>query len=62
MATNFLSQLTGSFAMPEARGCAVLDGMGMLVDQGGIAVRYWSGLDVDPGAMRRAVEHALGIS
>ncbi len=40
----------------EARGCTVLDGLGMLVNQGVIAVKYWSGIDVDPAVMRKTVE------
>jgi len=43
----------------EARGCTVLDGLGMLVNQGVVAIKYWSGVDVDPIVMRRAVEDAL---
>lgn len=43
----------------EARGCTALDGLGMLVNQGVIAVKHWSGVDVDPIIMRRAVEEAL---
>ncbi len=43
----------------RARGCVALDGLGMLVNQGVIAVRHWSGIDVDPEVMRRAVEDAL---
>ena len=43
----------------EARGCTALDGLGMLVNQGVIAVKHWSGVDVDPIIMRRAVEDAL---
>lgn len=44
----------------EARGCTVLDGMGMLVNQGVIAVKYWTGMDVDAAVMRKAVEDVLG--
>ncbi len=44
----------------EARGCRVLDGLGMLVNQGVIGVRLWSGRDPDPGVMRRALEEVFG--
>ena len=44
----------------EARGCRVLDGIGMLVNQGVTAVKYWTGIDVDAVVMRRAVENVLG--
>jgi shikimate dehydrogenase len=40
----------------EARGCVALDGLGMLVNQGVIGIRLWSGRDPDPGVMRRALE------
>jgi shikimate dehydrogenase len=40
----------------EARGCNVLDGLGMLVNQGVIGIRLWTGLDPDPALMRRALE------
>jgi shikimate dehydrogenase len=43
----------------EARGCIVLDGLGMLVNQGVIGVKYWTGVDVDPGVMRRTLEDLL---
>ncbi len=39
-----------------ARGCRVIDGLGMLVNQGVIGIRYWTGLDVDPRVMRAKVE------
>ena len=32
----------------EARGCKVLDGLGMLVNQGVIGIKYWTGVDPDP--------------
>jgi shikimate dehydrogenase len=39
----------------EARGCVVLDGLGMLVNQGAIAIRHWTGIDPDPAVMRQTV-------
>ena len=42
-----------------ARGCTVLDGLGMLVGQGAIGVRLWTGIDPDAGVMRRALEAVL---
>jgi shikimate dehydrogenase len=38
------------------RGCKVLDGLGMLVNQGVIGFKYWTGIDADPAVMRRALE------
>jgi shikimate dehydrogenase len=40
----------------EARGCTVLDGLGMLVNQGAIAIRLWSGVEVDRAVMRQTLE------
>jgi shikimate dehydrogenase len=45
----------------EARGCTVLDGLGMLVNQGVIGIRHWTGVDPDPAVMRRALEDALNL-
>jgi shikimate dehydrogenase len=36
----------------EARGCRVLDGLGMVVNQGVISIRYWTGVDVEASVMR----------
>ena len=38
------------------RGCRVIDGLGMLVNQGVIGIKYWTGRDPDPQVMRRALE------
>lgn len=43
----------------EARGCIPLDGLGMLVNQGVIAIKHWSGVDVDAAVMRQSVEEVL---
>lgn len=44
----------------EARGHFVLDGLGMLVNQGVIGIRLWTGRDPDPAVMRRALESVFG--
>lgn len=44
-----------------ARGCAVINGLGMLVNQGVISVRYWTGHDVSPEPMRDRVIQVLGM-
>lgn len=44
----------------ETKGCTVLDGLGMLVNQGVIGIKYWSGLDVDAGVMRSKLEELFG--
>ena len=40
----------------EARGARVLNGLGMLVNQGAIAFKLWSGVEPDPSIMRAALE------
>jgi shikimate dehydrogenase len=43
------------------RGCVVLDGLGMLVEQGVISIRHWTGVDADSAVMRQALQDALGL-
>ncbi len=45
----------------RGRGCTVLDGLGMLVNQAVIAFRIWTGQDADPQVMRDALEEFLGL-
>jgi len=40
----------------KARGCITLDGLGMLVNQGVIGIKYWTGIDADASVMRKALE------
>jgi shikimate dehydrogenase len=40
----------------QKRGCRVLDGLGMLVNQGVIGIKYWTGLDVEADVMRRTIQ------
>ena len=44
----------------EERGCRTLDGLGMLVNQGVISIKHWTGVDVEPAAMRRKLEELFG--
>lgn len=44
----------------RAAGCKVIDGLGMLVNQGVIGVEYWSGISPDPIVMRKALEDVFG--
>jgi shikimate dehydrogenase len=44
----------------EQRGCKVIDGLAMLVNQGVIGVRHWTGVDPDPNVMRKALEDVFG--
>ncbi len=45
----------------EARGCRVMDGLAMLVNQGVIGIKYWTGVDADVTVMRKALEKALSL-
>lgn len=44
----------------EQRGCTVLDGLGMLVNQGVISIKHWTGVDPDPAVMRNKLEELFG--
>jgi shikimate 5-dehydrogenase len=48
------SQSADTHILQEAgrRGCITLDGLGMLLNQEGIAIKYWTGVDADPQIMR----------
>lgn len=47
--------LTRLLRAAQARGCRTADGLGMLVNQGVIAIKYWTGIDVDPAVMRQTL-------
>ena len=47
---------TRLIADAEQAGCVVLDGLGMLVNQGVIGIQLWTGADPDPAVMRHALE------
>jgi shikimate dehydrogenase len=47
--------LTRLLQAAKDRGCKTVDGLGMLVQQGVIGIKYWTGLDVDPQVMRQAL-------
>jgi len=42
------------------RGCRVIDGMGMLVNQGCLGFKYWTGVDPDPQSMYDALAEVFG--
>ena len=52
--------LTNLVKDARAKGCKVIDGLGMLVNQGVIGIRYWTGVDPDPAVMRAALEEVFG--
>ena len=43
----------------EARGARALDGLGMLVGQGAIAFKMWTGVDAPVDVMRKALEEVF---
>ena len=43
----------------QARGCKVLNGFGMIVNQGVLSVKYWTGEDVSPDVMRERLLELL---
>ena len=45
----------------ESQGCTTLDGLGMLVNQGVIGFKIWTGVDPDAAVMREALEEFLNI-
>lgn len=52
---------TRFLAEAKARGAKTLDGLGMIVNQGAIAFRLWTGIEPDVAVMREAVEEFLGL-
>ena len=46
-------------AAAEAAGCVTIDGLGMLVGQGILGIKYWAGIDADAGVMRAALQEAF---
>ena len=47
--------LTRLLRAAKLRGCQVADGLGMLVNQGVIGIKHWTGLDADAQVMRQAL-------
>ncbi len=43
----------------KAKGCQVIDGLGMIVNQGILGVKYWTGITADAGVMRDALAKVL---
>lgn len=51
---------TALLARAEARGCAVVEGVEMLVEQGALSFEIWTGAPAPVEAMREAALRALG--
>jgi len=43
----------------KAKGCKVIDGLGMIVNQGILGVKYYTGITADAGVMRDALAKVL---
>jgi shikimate dehydrogenase len=50
--TNFLTRAASI-------GCKTIDGLGMVVNQGVLAIKYWTGVDVDANVMRKKLLEVL---
>lgn len=53
--------MTGFLKEAEKRGATVLDGLGMLVNQGAVGFELWTGEKADPSVMKAALAEALGL-
>jgi len=52
---------TAFLASAAARQCTTIDGLGMLVNQGVIALTLWTGVDVDPRVMREELARIFAV-
>lgn len=57
----FNPPVTRLLADAQAAGCTILNGLGMLVNQGVIGFKIWTGVDPDRAVMREALEEYLEI-
>lgn len=53
--------MTGFLKEAEKQGAKVLDGLGMLVNQGAVGFELWTGEKADPKVMKAALADALGL-
>ena len=51
---------TRLISVAAARGCTVVDGLGMLVNQGVVGIKYWTDVDVDAQVMRAKLAEIFG--
>jgi shikimate dehydrogenase len=58
---NFNPPQTKLLRDAQARGCRVLDGLGMLANQAAINFRIWTGVEPDRELMRDALDEFLGF-
>jgi shikimate dehydrogenase len=53
--------LTHLLKTASAKGCKTVNGLQMLVNQGIIGIKYWTGIDVNPDVMHTALKEVLNI-
>jgi shikimate dehydrogenase len=46
----------------SAKGCTTIDGLGMLVDQGVLSIKLWTGVDAEREVMRQALEEIFAAA
>jgi len=51
--------LTDLLKRASDAGCKTIDGLGMVVNQGVLAIKYWTGVDVDAAVMRKKLLEVL---
>jgi shikimate dehydrogenase len=56
-----INPMTPFLAEAEKRGSKILDGLGMLVYQGAIGFKIWTGIDAPMAVMHNALSKAFGI-
>jgi shikimate dehydrogenase len=56
-----IAPLTPFLAEAEKRGAKILDGLGMLVYQGAIGFKIWTGIEAPVAVMHKALSKAFGI-
>jgi shikimate dehydrogenase len=51
--------LTDLLKRANEMGCRTIDGLGMVINQGVLAIKYWTGTDVDAALMRKKLLEVL---
>jgi len=54
--------LTHFLRMASSKGCKTVNGLSMLVNQGVLGIRYWTGKDVDPAVMHAELKQVLNLA
>jgi shikimate dehydrogenase len=43
----------------KTKGCQIVDGLGMVINQAILGIKFWTGEDVDPEVMRKKLLEVL---